>query len=153
MIDIFNYTDYRAFLNDFYIQSKERNSHFSYQLFSQKAGINSKGFLFNVIKGKKHLSKANILGLMRACNLAKQGAEYFECLVDFNQARTLTEKNHAGREGFLSAHDRSPGHVYRHDGRHPERAFGIPVCLCAGRHFFMAGLSRHKPCVARAGHV
>jgi uncharacterized protein (TIGR02147 family) len=94
MPNIFDYTDHRKFLNDFYDEAKKRNPHFSYQVFSEKAGIKSKGFLFNVIRGSRDLSKSNVFGLIQAMKLNKKEAEYFENLTAFNLAKSLNERNH-----------------------------------------------------------
>lgn len=94
MPDISSYTDYRSFLSDYYEEMKSRNKNFSYQFFAQKAGIKSKGFLYNVIKGKRNLSKSNIFGFIQAMKLSKEAANYFECLVSFNQAQDDRERNY-----------------------------------------------------------
>jgi len=93
MPDISKYTDYRQFLKDYYEEVKTTNPGFSYQVFTQKASLNSKGFLYNVICGKRTLSRANILGLANAMKLGKSEALYFENLVAFNQAKDLKERN------------------------------------------------------------
>jgi uncharacterized protein (TIGR02147 family) len=92
--NICEYTDYRKFLKDYYEAVKAKNPGFSYQVFSQKAGIRSKGFLYNIFTGARNLSKANILGLAEAMKLGKYEADYFESLVAFNQAAGLKERNH-----------------------------------------------------------
>jgi uncharacterized protein (TIGR02147 family) len=92
--NISEYTDYRAFLSDFYDETKAKNPGFSYQTFSDRAGLASKGFLFNVIKGRRSLSKSNIFGLSKAMKLSKNETDYFENLVAFNLAKSLEERNH-----------------------------------------------------------
>jgi uncharacterized protein (TIGR02147 family) len=94
MLNIAEYTDHRKFLNDFYEEAKARNPNFSYQIFSEKAGIKSKGFLYNVIQGTRDLSKSNVFGLIQAMKLGKKESEYFENLVAFNLAESLNERNH-----------------------------------------------------------
>ena len=93
MPDISTYTDYRQFLKDYYEEVKSKNPGFSYLAFAQKAGLNSKGFIFNVIAGKRTLSRSNILGFIQAMKLDKYEADYFENLVAFNQAKNLNERN------------------------------------------------------------
>jgi uncharacterized protein (TIGR02147 family) len=93
MPDISTYTDYRQFLKDYYEEMKSKNPGFSYLAFAQKAGLNSKGFLYNVISGKRTLSRSNILGFIQAMKLDKYEADYFENLVAFNQAKNLKERN------------------------------------------------------------
>jgi uncharacterized protein (TIGR02147 family) len=94
MPDIFTYTDYRTFLADYYCNHKAENPAFSYQLLSDKAGFSNKGFLFNVITGKKNLSKSSAVKLAQAFRLSAKEADYFENLVSFNQAKNLRERNY-----------------------------------------------------------
>jgi uncharacterized protein (TIGR02147 family) len=93
MPNIFNYHDYRHFLGDFYDEKKATTPTFSYQNFSQKAGFSSKSFVFNVIKGKKTLSRTSVVKISIAIGLSKTEAAYFENLVYFNQATSFAERN------------------------------------------------------------
>jgi uncharacterized protein (TIGR02147 family) len=94
MPDICEYLDYRRFLQDYYEQAKSESGGFSYQTLSERAGIKSKGFLHNVLKGKRNLTNHSVLGLARAMKLGKAETEYFTNLVSYNHATTLAEKNH-----------------------------------------------------------
>lgn len=92
MIDIANYMDYRQFLSDYYEAAKKRNPRFSYQAFSQKAGISSKGLLFNVLNGKRHLSKSHLVGMAGALGLSKHQFTYFETLFAYNCAKKVSDR-------------------------------------------------------------
>jgi uncharacterized protein (TIGR02147 family) len=89
---VFDYTDYRRFLKAYYEHQKRRNPAFSYRYFALKAKVNSSGLLKNVIDGKRGLGRGLIVRCAEAMKLKKKEAEYFECLVDFNEARTVEEK-------------------------------------------------------------
>jgi len=91
-INIFEYQNYRLYLKDFYLEQKSVKKGFSYRYFSQKTGINSSAFLYYIIEGKRNLTKATISKFSQAINFTKEEAEYFENLVYFNQAQTITEK-------------------------------------------------------------
>jgi uncharacterized protein (TIGR02147 family) len=93
MPNIFSYHDYRQFLGDFYGEKKATTPTFSYQNFSQKAGFLSKSFVFNVIKGKKTLSRTSVVKLSIAMGLSKTESTYFENLVYFNQSVSFAERN------------------------------------------------------------
>ena len=93
MVDIFDYSDYRKFIADFQQMKMASNSAFSFRYFAKKAGINSSSFYSQVIKGARNLTKKTIFNTCIALNLTDQSAEYFENLVFFNQAKTITEKN------------------------------------------------------------
>lgn len=92
--EIFDYTDYRSFLTDYYQQKKAANPSFSYNSFSIKAGFKNKSFIYNVIHGIKNISKSSAVMLSQAMGLKKMEAEYFENLVFFNQAKNLKEQNY-----------------------------------------------------------
>jgi uncharacterized protein (TIGR02147 family) len=92
MPDIAHYVDYRPFLADYYRECKKDNPAFSYQMLSQKAGIKSRGFLHNVIKGRRALSPSNVFGLARAMKLSPAQTEYFDVLVAFTNAATQEER-------------------------------------------------------------
>jgi uncharacterized protein (TIGR02147 family) len=94
MTSVFEYTDYRKYLSDWFAEKKRLRPSFSYTLFARKAGFNDRGFLHNVIHGKRDLTKESLIKVSRAIGHAKSEAEYFENLVFFNQAKTIAEKNH-----------------------------------------------------------
>lgn len=94
MESIFAYTNYRAFLADYYKHHKALNPLFSYQMLSDKAGFSNRGFLHNVITGSKNLSKSAAVKLAQAIKLKPVEADYFENLVSFNQAKNHRERNY-----------------------------------------------------------
>jgi uncharacterized protein (TIGR02147 family) len=93
-LDLAAYMDYRKFLKDYYEASKAENPHFSYCMFSRKAGISSKGLLYNVLQGKRHLSKAHVVGMCAALKLDRHQCEYFENLVAYNSVRKPADKKY-----------------------------------------------------------
>ncbi|MDB5051879.1 MAG: hypothetical protein JWO30_4950 [Fibrobacteres bacterium] len=93
MIDIFNYTDYRKYLADYYREQKAGNPKFSHRYFSLRVGYNSSGFFSDVLTGKKNLTGPVLLKLAKTLKLRKEDEEYFINLVNFNQAGTIDEKN------------------------------------------------------------
>jgi uncharacterized protein (TIGR02147 family) len=94
MNSIFDYSDYRLFIKDYYESHKALNPSFSFRYLAQKAGINSAPFFKFIIEGKRNLTKSTILKTCVALKLNDREAEYFENLVFFNQAPTVSEKNH-----------------------------------------------------------
>jgi uncharacterized protein (TIGR02147 family) len=94
MPNIFNYTDFRKYLNDYYLERKKETPWFSYNSFSQKIGFKNKGFIYNIIHQNKNLSTSSIIKISQAIGLSNNEAEYFENLVLFNQAGDLKEKNY-----------------------------------------------------------
>jgi uncharacterized protein (TIGR02147 family) len=94
MPNLFQYDDYRAFLKDYYAEMKKQRPAFSYKYLAGKSGFANKGFLFNIIHGKKSLSKHHIFRIAESLKLNKRETEYFENLVAFNQAETPEEQHH-----------------------------------------------------------
>lgn len=88
------YTDYRLFLRDFHSGQKLLNPRYSHRMFARKASLSSSGFFSEVVAGKRKLTQATLLKFSQAMKLGAQEHAYFECLVDFNQAKTVEEKNH-----------------------------------------------------------
>jgi uncharacterized protein (TIGR02147 family) len=91
--NIYNYTNYRLFLQDFYQSQKESNPNFSLRYFAKKANFPSHGLLKYLMEGKRNLSKKTLLKLVPALGVDPEQASYLENLVFFNQARTLDEKD------------------------------------------------------------
>lgn len=94
MKEIYEYTDFRAYLNDYFAERKKNNPHFSHQLFAQKAGIKSTGFVLHVIKNERNLTKPVLLKISRAIGLNPTQTDYFEDLVSFDQAKNQSDKEY-----------------------------------------------------------
>ncbi|HMA63720.1 MAG TPA: TIGR02147 family protein [Chitinispirillaceae bacterium] len=93
MISIYDYLNYREYLEDFYQDKKSGNSHFSFQVFATQAGFQSKSFIKLVIDGKKNLTDESINQINRALKLTDKALTYFKYLVAFNQAKSITIQN------------------------------------------------------------
>jgi uncharacterized protein (TIGR02147 family) len=94
MISVFDYSDFRKYLDEYYAEKKAENGSFSYQYLARKAGISNRGFAYNLVKGNKNLSPANCHKISEALRHNRYEADYFESLVAFNQAQEVREKNH-----------------------------------------------------------
>lgn len=94
MPDIYQYTDYRAFLSAYFAERKAASSTFSHQFFAHKAGIKSSGFVLHVMKGERNLTRPVMLNVARAVGLNAAQTEYFEDLVSFSQAKTQSDREY-----------------------------------------------------------
>jgi uncharacterized protein (TIGR02147 family) len=94
MKNIYNYSDYRLFLKDYFEESKRTCKAFSHQFFARKAGIRSSGFMFHVIKGQRNLTQAVLHKVAHAIGLNSLQTEFFEVLVNFNQAKQQRDKDY-----------------------------------------------------------
>ena len=93
---IFEYLDYRTYLEDFFAHRKEQDPDFSLRGFSKSPGLSlsSSSFISAVMKGRKNLSQGLRLRFGRAMGLGPAEMEYFELLIQFNQSKTADEKSH-----------------------------------------------------------
>jgi uncharacterized protein (TIGR02147 family) len=89
---VFEYTDYRSYLSDYYKAHKGTSDVFSYQYLAHKAGFRNKGFVYNVISGTKNLSLSSAARLASVVTSTQREADYFVALVAFNQARSPRER-------------------------------------------------------------
>lgn len=89
---IFEYLDYRKFLQDYYRIRKAANPSFSLRTFSDKIGFKAKDFISRVMQGEKNLSEQSIQKVASGLRLGKRETEFFAALVLFNQAETSEER-------------------------------------------------------------
>jgi uncharacterized protein (TIGR02147 family) len=92
VINLYNYTDYRHYLQDYYKDQKEKNPFFSYRYFARMAGIGGQSYLQMIMNGKRNLSPKTVQKFIKALKFKKKEAQYFESLVLFNQAKKEEEK-------------------------------------------------------------
>jgi uncharacterized protein (TIGR02147 family) len=93
MNSIYEYSDYRSFIKDYYEERKSENPNFSYRFLAQRAGINSAPFFKFLIEGKRNLTQETVIKVASALKLDEKAQEYFEHLVFFNQAKTVKDKS------------------------------------------------------------
>jgi uncharacterized protein (TIGR02147 family) len=91
--DVLHYSNYRAYLKDFYEFKKIQQPTFSHRFFTQKAGIPSPNYLKLVMDGKRNLTKKTLVKFLAALGLKGKKADFFENLVFFTQATSLAERN------------------------------------------------------------
>jgi uncharacterized protein (TIGR02147 family) len=91
-VSIYDYTDYRLYLRDYYDEQKVKNPAFSYRYFARKAGFNSSGLYKDIVDGRTGITRSLILRFATAMKLSPKQQEYFETMVYFNEAKTVEEK-------------------------------------------------------------
>ncbi len=92
MIELYNYLDYRQYLNDRYEELKEKEG-VSHRILGKKGGFDP-GLFSKVVSGQRDISLKMVFKFIEAFNLNEKEEQYFEKLVLFNQANTHTEKKH-----------------------------------------------------------
>ena len=90
---IFEYLDYREYLNDYFQLKKSTVPSFSLRTFSDRIGFKTKDFIMRVMRGDKNLSAQSIPMVASALGFGKHESAFFEALVGFNQAHTTDERN------------------------------------------------------------
>jgi uncharacterized protein (TIGR02147 family) len=94
MSSIFEYSDYRLFLKDYYKSQKARSASYSYAVLAKQAGLPSRSYAKLIMDGHRNVGLRTIPKLVRGLKLGRAEARYFEKLVQFTQAETSAEKNH-----------------------------------------------------------
>jgi uncharacterized protein (TIGR02147 family) len=92
MKKIFEYTDFRCFLKEYYLEKKRTTGFFTYRYFAAIAGFASPVFLKLVMDKKSNLSEKSISCLSAAMQLNAAESNYFETLVRFNQSKSFEKK-------------------------------------------------------------
>lgn len=91
--NIFEYTQYRLFLQHMYDYLKATQASFSFRYFAQKAGFTSPNFLKLVIDGKRNLTHDSLVKFAHVLKLNSKEKTFFETLVHLDQSSSVEEKN------------------------------------------------------------
>ena len=124
-LDIYRYDDFRIFLYDCYEQKKANDADYSYRVFAKEAGFSNPGFLNDVLKGRRKLSKDATAKMCNAFNLTPIETAYFELLVQYGQIkddskRAEVYKNILSRRNKSAFTRLDPLHAkYYQDYRYP----------------------------------
>ena len=89
---VFDYTDFRAFLAEFYRLEKERNPKFSHRFIQEKVGAASAGWFADLVKARINLTGTFLLRLLTLLDLNRSESQYFESLVQYDQASSFEDK-------------------------------------------------------------
>ncbi len=90
--NIFEYSDYRQYLSDYYTQKKMTHSSYSHRLFASQAGLSSPSHLLMIIKGERNLSMKTIPKFSDGLKLSQKEKRFFELLVLYSQTEDLQMK-------------------------------------------------------------
>ena len=86
MKEIFEYTDYRLYLRDFYEDTKRTKPYYSFRFIASRIGINP-GFIFRLMSGKVHLGLKKIAAFADMLELTGRQRDYFVELVRLGRAK------------------------------------------------------------------
>jgi uncharacterized protein (TIGR02147 family) len=93
--DIFGYLDYRRYLEAWFAWRKKDNPRFSHRAFMRRAGVTSPSLLLSVIERQRNLTPGTAEAFTKAMRLSEEEAEFFQNLVELDQADGLEERNRA----------------------------------------------------------
>lgn len=82
---LFDYFDYREFLQDYYRHHKTKNPAYSYRLFARKAKLGSPNYLKLVVDGKRRITDRTIYQFARGLGLSRDEEKYFRELVMYQE--------------------------------------------------------------------
>jgi uncharacterized protein (TIGR02147 family) len=115
--DVFQYRDYRSYLQDSYTIRKKIEYGFSYRNFAKRVGSAAPNYLKLVADGQRNLSPEMAARFAKALGLGGEAASYFCDLVEFNQAATSHERERCYQR--LTRYRRYR-EAFRLDGAHAE---------------------------------
>lgn len=95
MPNIFQYLDFRRYLDDAFRALRSHEGGLSYREFARRAGYRSPNLFQLVLAGRRRLNRAAAMGTARALGLKAREQDFFETLVAFGQADF-----HAERDAF-----------------------------------------------------
>ena len=84
MKSIFSFTDYRDFLNEYYLRRKKEDPSFSYKRFSDQSHIKSSNYIKMILSGERNLSQDKVFYIAKGMNLNYFETEYFEALTCYS---------------------------------------------------------------------
>jgi uncharacterized protein (TIGR02147 family) len=91
--DIFNYIDFRKYLEDYYSFRKHIDKGFTHLHICRRLGQkNAKSYFNNVIKGRTNVTPTFVDRFISVLELKQEEAMYFRALVNYNQTASSNEK-------------------------------------------------------------
>lgn len=124
-MNIYQYEDFQLLLKDLFEAQKQVDPKFSHRKFAQKAGITNPGYLNDVIKGKRKISKNAFHQICQGFEFSEKECEFFQLIVNYGQAKKVEEKQEyykqilyrRSRSKFARLHPEL--HAYYTDYRYP----------------------------------
>jgi uncharacterized protein (TIGR02147 family) len=117
MKQIFEYTNFREYLSDFYEESKKTDPSFSHRYLAARLDLSTPNLIWLVMKGKRNLTRSVCDRLLKYLRLTRRRANYFRAMVGF-----LQSKKHEQKDRYFSQmiEMRKPFKVKKLDVQHYE---------------------------------
>jgi uncharacterized protein (TIGR02147 family) len=143
-IDIYSYDDFHMYLRDRFDERQARDPDYTYRKFAADAGFSNPGFLNDVIKDRRKLSKEAAGKMVAGFALSENEAVYFKLIVSYGQAKNDVERDDLFRQ-IVSRRNRSkfarlnPSLAkYYQDYRYPLVRCAIEACNFRGDYEALA---------------
>lgn len=91
MRDIFDYLNYRKYLNDYYNYRKKESRHFSLRSFGRMVSIDA-SYLSKILKEQRHISTRSIDLVSNYLKFTGARKRYFKNLIEFNKSSSEESK-------------------------------------------------------------
>lgn len=91
-LNIYEFSDYRHYLQEMYNQMSSSDTKYSYRFFSRLFGAKTPNYLKRIVNGTRNLSTQGIRNVAVALELKDQEFLYFYFLVLRDQSRDLDER-------------------------------------------------------------
>lgn len=99
-----DYLDAKQYLRDVYEWRKNSIAGFSFAAWADELGFKSRSFVRMILMGKRSITAAAIPLFIQGMEMDRAEADYFEKLVNFNQAPNVEAREHYARQ--LERHTR-----------------------------------------------
>ncbi len=115
-LSVFDYLDYRRYLEDYFTTQRMTHERFSIRNFTLEAGlpVSNSSFFSKVIAGKRNLTLDLQYKIAKALKLNASEMQYFGVLVRHNQSKDAGSRNHLYQE--LSTYRKSKARVITQEG-------------------------------------
>jgi uncharacterized protein (TIGR02147 family) len=92
--NIFEYIDFRRFLQDYYAKRKKNDPGFTHTYICSRLGQeNAKSYFNNIVKARMNVTPTFIDRFISLLDLQRDESKYFRALVNYNQASSAQEKD------------------------------------------------------------
>lgn len=92
MKSIYEFSNPQYFLSEYWKDKKSQNSALSIRSWAKQLGLKSHNPLYEIIRGKRNISKNFIPKFINNLNLSFKEGRYFEIMVDLQKSKTSEEK-------------------------------------------------------------
>lgn len=97
---IYDYTDYRDIIRDFYLEKKNSNGRYSYSVLGQAIGLNA-SHVFCIVEKKRNLPVRCVPAVKKILGLTGRAARYFDLLLAASRTKSEKTKTEILAKAFL----------------------------------------------------